>query len=57
MKALDNARAHLTKAQFKGRYLPDTHGTDRQADNHAEAVAELKAAGPAGRESGICQGG
>jgi hypothetical protein len=79
MTALDDARAHLTKAQefleaaeltndlelfnaaasnavtsginSKDAICLTLTGRTRKADNHAEAVAELKASGPAGREA------
>jgi uncharacterized protein (UPF0332 family) len=78
MKALDAARAHLTKAQefleaaeltndlelfnaaasnavtsginSKDAICLALTGRTRKADNHTEAVAELKVAGPTGRE-------
>ncbi|WBQ06582.1 HEPN domain-containing protein [Kribbella sp. CA-293567] len=78
MTALDNARAHLTKARefleaaqltndlelfnaatssavtsginSKDAICLALTGRTRKADNHAEAVTELKATGPAGRE-------
>ncbi|GAA1609241.1 hypothetical protein GCM10009789_74650 [Kribbella sancticallisti] len=80
MTALDDARAHLTKARefleaaeltndlglynaaasnavtsginSKDAICLTLTGRTHKADNHAEAVAELKAAGSAGRESG-----
>jgi uncharacterized protein (UPF0332 family) len=78
MTALDEARAHLTKARefleaaeltndlelfnaaasnavtsginSKDAICLTLTGRTRKADNHTEAVAELKSAGPAGRE-------
>jgi hypothetical protein len=78
MTALDQARAHLTKARefleaaeltkdlelynaaasnavtsginSKDAICLTLTGRTHKADNHAEAVSELKAAGPAGRE-------
>jgi len=78
MTALDEARAHLTKARefleaaeltndlelfnaaasnavtlginSKDAICLTLTGRTRKADNHTEGVAELKSAGPAGRE-------